>query len=215
MTGIKGKSGGQRPGAGRPEKPPTRLKDSDLLTKALQQGDPKAFLLAVMADADNDARLRVDAAKALLPYEFRKVGVAGKRKRRQRQRRKPLQEDLHQAGHPHRPPSHSCRTGNADLRDLLALSSLWPRSQTDTQLPVMLSESRRSRLSSVRGSPTEPNYFFRRSRISVSSTCSADGASGAEGAASAFFFSELITCTAMDMTNAMIVKSITVWANLP
>lgn len=79
MTGIKGKSGGQRPGAGRPEKPPTRLKDSDLLTKALQQGDPKAFLLAVMADADNDARLRVDAAKALLPYEFRKVGDGGKK----------------------------------------------------------------------------------------------------------------------------------------
>ena len=65
------------------------------------------------------------------------------------------------------------------------------------------------------GSPTEPHYFFRRSRISVSSTCSADGAAGAEGAASAFFFSELITRTTMNITNAMIVKSITVWANFP
>lgn len=55
------------------------MKDSDLLTKALQRSDPKAFLLAVMADAGNDARLRVDAAKALLPYEFRKVADSGKK----------------------------------------------------------------------------------------------------------------------------------------
>lgn len=79
MAGIKGKSGGQRPGAGRPKKPPAKLTDSELLTKALQQGDPRAFLLAVMADADNDARLRVDAAKALLPYECQKKGKGGKK----------------------------------------------------------------------------------------------------------------------------------------
>lgn len=79
MAGVKGKSGGQRTGAGRPAKLPAKLKDSDLLTKALQQGDPKAFLLAVMADTDNDARLRVDAAKALLPYEHQKVANSGKK----------------------------------------------------------------------------------------------------------------------------------------
>ena len=79
MAGVKGKSGGQRTGAGRPAKPPAKLKDSDLLTKALQQSDPRAFLLAVMADSTADARLRLDAAKALLPYECQKVGDAGKK----------------------------------------------------------------------------------------------------------------------------------------
>jgi len=78
-TKTKTTHGGARVGAGRPAKPPAKLKDSGLLTKALQQGDPKAFLLAVMADADNDARLRVDAAKALLPYECQKVGDTGKK----------------------------------------------------------------------------------------------------------------------------------------
>ncbi len=58
-------------------------------------------------------------------------------------------------------------------------------------------------------------YFFNRSRISVSSTCSAVGPAGAAGAASAFFFIELIARTSMKMTNAMIAKSITVWANFP
>jgi phage terminase small subunit len=79
MAGKSGRSGGARVGAGRPAKPPAKLKDSDLLMKALQQGNPKAFLLAVMADSDNDARLRVDAAKALLPYEFQKVADSGKK----------------------------------------------------------------------------------------------------------------------------------------
>ncbi len=84
MAGIKGMkgSGGARPGAGRPRKP-AKLNDSDLLTKALEHGHPKAFLLAVMADAGYDARVRVDAAKALLPYTHARKGEAGKKEERQ------------------------------------------------------------------------------------------------------------------------------------
>jgi len=48
------------------------------------------------------------------------------------------------------------------------------------------------------------------SRISLSSTCSAEG-----GAAASFFFSAFIARIAMKMTKAMITKSSTVMTNLP
>lgn len=78
MAGKPGRSGGTRPGAGRPATQ-AKFSDSDELGKALQRGDPKAFLLAVMADAGNDARIRVDAAKALLPYTYERKGEGGKK----------------------------------------------------------------------------------------------------------------------------------------
>lgn len=59
------------------------------------------------------------------------------------------------------------------------------------------------------------SYFLSKSRISARRTCSAEGAAGAAGAASSFFLSELISRTTMKMTNAMIVKSTTVWMNFP
>lgn len=82
MAGKSGRSGGTRPGAGRPAKQ-AKLNDSAVLGKALQHGDPKAFLLAVMADAGNDARVRVDAVKALLPYTYARKGESGKKDGRQ------------------------------------------------------------------------------------------------------------------------------------
>ena len=56
------------------------------------------------------------------------------------------------------------------------------------------------------------DYFCLRiaSRISLSSTCSAEG-----GAAASFFFSAFIARIAMKMTKAMITKSSTVMTNLP
>jgi len=39
--------------------------------------DPLAFLMAVMANPDIDARLRIDAAKALMPYVHPKLADAG------------------------------------------------------------------------------------------------------------------------------------------
>ncbi|WP_144149366.1 terminase small subunit [Paraburkholderia sp. BCC1884] len=41
--------------------------------------DPKAFLIAAMNDGRTEPKLRVDAAKALLPFVHAKVGETGKK----------------------------------------------------------------------------------------------------------------------------------------
>lgn len=82
MAGVKGKSGGPRPnsggarpGAGRkPQEPPK--------VDIVGGDDPKAFLIALMKDSGVDARLRADAAKALLPYVYQKLGEGGKKEER-------------------------------------------------------------------------------------------------------------------------------------
>ena len=73
MAGKPGRSGGSRPGAGRKPSPPT------ILQLAATHSDPKAFLSAGMNDSGTDVKLRVDAAKALMPYLHRKVGEVGKK----------------------------------------------------------------------------------------------------------------------------------------
>jgi phage terminase small subunit len=77
---MKGRSGGPRPnsggareGAGRPPKEPT------LLELTGHYDDPAKFLKAVMNDSMTDAKVRVDAAKALMPYEHQKLGEGGKK----------------------------------------------------------------------------------------------------------------------------------------
>jgi len=60
MAGVKGRSGGARPGAGRkPAKPKHRR------AKALETEDPDAFLKAVMKDSRSDFKDRMAAALAL------------------------------------------------------------------------------------------------------------------------------------------------------
>lgn len=80
MAGIKGKSGGARinsggarPGAGRPRNPPVLLASLAVTT------DSKAFLLALMNDSEADIKLRLEAAKYLMPYQRAKAGEAGKK----------------------------------------------------------------------------------------------------------------------------------------
>lgn len=73
MSGVKNRSGGAREGAGRP---PKKL-------GALGEKDPKKFLLQVMNDPDADARSRLEAAKALLPYLHVKKGDGGKKEEQQ------------------------------------------------------------------------------------------------------------------------------------
>jgi phage terminase small subunit len=73
MAGVKGKSGGARPGAGRKPTPPT------IIDLAATYDDPEKFLRAVMNDAMTDAKLRVDAAKALMPYVHTRKGEGGKK----------------------------------------------------------------------------------------------------------------------------------------
>jgi phage terminase small subunit len=41
--------------------------------------DPKAFLLAAMNDGELEPKLRIDAAKALMPFTHSKLGEGGKK----------------------------------------------------------------------------------------------------------------------------------------
>lgn len=49
------------------------------LNQALAHRDPRAFLLAAMNNALLEPKLRIDAAKALMPFEFAKKGEGGKK----------------------------------------------------------------------------------------------------------------------------------------
>ena len=73
MAGKPGRSGGARPGAGRPPKEP------EILAVAGTYSDPLKFLLAVVNDSSTDAKLRVDADKAMLPYIHQRKGEGGKK----------------------------------------------------------------------------------------------------------------------------------------
>lgn len=73
MAGQPGRSGGARPGAGRPKKEPA------VLVLGTTYDDPEKFLRAVMNDSGTEAKLRVDAAKALMPFVHQKLGEGGKK----------------------------------------------------------------------------------------------------------------------------------------
>lgn len=49
------------------------------LAQAMRHSDPKDFLLAVMNDFGSEAKLRVDAAKALMPFLHSRKGEGGKK----------------------------------------------------------------------------------------------------------------------------------------
>ena len=63
--------GGARVGAGRPKSEPL------LLQSLPATPDPLVFLLALMNDAAADARTRLSAAVACLPYTHARMGEAG------------------------------------------------------------------------------------------------------------------------------------------
>lgn len=73
MAGKPGRSGGARPGAGRKPKEPVALNLNVIYD------DPDKFLKAVMNDSGTDAKLRVDAAKALLSAQVRRAENGGKK----------------------------------------------------------------------------------------------------------------------------------------
>jgi phage terminase small subunit len=52
------------------------------LNKILQYSDPKAYLLAAMNDGGLENKLRVDAAKALMPFVHSRKGEGGKKEER-------------------------------------------------------------------------------------------------------------------------------------
>ena len=49
------------------------------LSKAVHYSDPKAYLLAAMNDPQTETKLRIDAAKALMPFVHQRKGETGKK----------------------------------------------------------------------------------------------------------------------------------------
>ncbi|TDS82622.1 terminase small subunit [Comamonas sp. JUb58] len=64
------------------EAPPADRPSFDL-SQAMAHKDPRAFLLAAMNDVELEPKLRIDAAKALMPFEFAKMGETGKKDAKQ------------------------------------------------------------------------------------------------------------------------------------
>jgi phage terminase small subunit len=63
-----------------PAEPPVKMAPS--LARQMPEADssdPKIWLRAVMMSAETDPRFRLEAAKALLPYEHAKIGEGGKK----------------------------------------------------------------------------------------------------------------------------------------
>ena len=79
MTGTKGRSGGPRKGAGGARPGAGRPPGKSVKLNTPATNDPLIFLQGVMNDASLDARLRTDAAKALLPFVHAKKGELGKK----------------------------------------------------------------------------------------------------------------------------------------
>lgn len=69
--GPRANSGGARPGAGRPPKGPEPIN-----VGAIE--DPMEFLLSVMKETSADGKLRIDAAKAVLPFKHSRIGGSKK-----------------------------------------------------------------------------------------------------------------------------------------
>lgn len=95
MAGVKGRSGGARPNSGPKPKEPKKLVIAvpEAVSPAptveipqrvtLAHTDPKLFLLALMNNLEADVKLRVDAAKALMPFMHTKLGEGGKKEQQQ------------------------------------------------------------------------------------------------------------------------------------
>lgn len=69
--------------AAHPPPPETGVEDEDVvfdLSAALTHRDPRVFLLAAMNDVELEPKLRIDAAKALMPFEFAKKGESSGKK---------------------------------------------------------------------------------------------------------------------------------------
>ena len=79
MAGVKGKSGGARPNTGGARAGAGRKKKEAPTVDISSNGDPKVFLTDLMNSPEADVRMRVDAAKALMPFVHQKLGEGGKK----------------------------------------------------------------------------------------------------------------------------------------
>lgn len=74
----------RKPEAGPPPAPPpTKPVPTFDVNTAIMFSDPKQFLLAAMNDPAASGQLRVDAAKALMPFVHAKKGEAGKKEQKE------------------------------------------------------------------------------------------------------------------------------------
>ena len=81
MAGVKGKSGGARPNTGG-ARPGAGRKPKAVAPVAIDASpDPQKFLLDLMNDSAADPRMRLDAAKALMPFMHGKPGTGEKDER--------------------------------------------------------------------------------------------------------------------------------------
>jgi phage terminase small subunit len=78
----------EAPVAGKATPPPPAPIPTFDISSALMHSDPKAFLLAAMNDGALDPKLRLDAAKALMPFTHTKLGEGGKKDQKQDAARK-------------------------------------------------------------------------------------------------------------------------------
>lgn len=78
MAGVKGRSGGARPGAGRPKK--ERDPEDDLTIATNGDQSPLEFLLTVMNDNSVADKLRLEAAKTAAQYCHPKKGESSGKK---------------------------------------------------------------------------------------------------------------------------------------
>lgn len=78
MAGMKGRSGGARPGAGRKPKAERERQDEQTIATSGDQ-TPLEFLLSVMNDNGLADKLRLDAAKTAAQYVHPKIGEGGKK----------------------------------------------------------------------------------------------------------------------------------------
>ena len=69
--GSRPNTGGARPGAGRKPTPPTFM-------EVAHTDDPLTFLRLVMANDNADMKLRLDAAKAMMPFLHNRADTAKK-----------------------------------------------------------------------------------------------------------------------------------------
>lgn len=76
MAGVKGRSGGARPGAGRPKKDPAE----ELTIATSGDQTPLEFLLSVMNDNAVADKLRIEAAKTAAQYVHPKKGESSGKK---------------------------------------------------------------------------------------------------------------------------------------
>ena len=76
---VKAKSPAKQPKAVQPDGDDDDGAPAFDLSRALTFTDPKAFLIAAMNDPEAEAKLRVDAAKALMPFMHQRKGETGKK----------------------------------------------------------------------------------------------------------------------------------------